>query len=63
MTRIYFANKLKSVKLTFDKLTENLTDPDLIVDSDKLLDMAKTRDYLAEVIKLERQLQQAKEEL
>ena len=63
MTRIYFANKLKSVKQTFDKLTENLTDPDLIVDSDKLLDMAKTRDYLAEVIKLERQLQQAKEEL
>ena len=63
MTRIYFANKLKSVKQTFDKLTENLTDPDLIVDSDKLLDMAKTRDYLAEVIELERQLQQAKEEL
>ena len=63
MTGIILKDKLKLTKQTFDELTELLTDPNLDVNSSQLLEICKTINSLADILKLDRQLKQAKVEL
>ena len=63
MAEAYLLDKLKSVKQTFEELTNRLADPDIATNPDELQKVAKARSSLEETVIAYEKWEQATEEL
>ncbi|MGD1922494.1 MAG: PCRF domain-containing protein [Pleurocapsa sp.] len=63
MAEIIFKDKLRLTKQTFDELTLLLANSNLDTNSREMLEICKTRNFLADILKLDRQLKKAESEL